>query len=391
MAHRQEVTCVVFLDPLPCLATADYSGKVFIWATRPHPSARSLLVVLRNTSLLGRDVSSKFGEEKGKDIARFEVPPAPVTSLTFRHTVEPPNSDSSSWRQPKVVVKQVDTTQTEGVGGSSQQARPLSERGGLIATTGGLAVSGMSSMLVTGDEMGTMKVWNLTAILLDKLGALTCGASCTEDKASVRPLSGSRRPHQFVHHRESPLDGVGPQAAIRFKEMIDIAKRLRNGDHVPLLRSEVDGDHGVVNRCTGNSPRAATAGMREGAREHASGSSFQPVDVVTKRSHDRSTATSSIAVQARRRPSTMKRRRESIRDLNGRGLSSASAATFSTAAPNTQDKPQLLRGRAGPREEVETVLNAKVDAMNPVASWVGHSDSIISLQVRLCLKHFMTA
>jgi WD40 repeat protein len=48
VGHTSEVVIVKFLNPYPILLTADNSGQLYLWLTKPHAKAKSCLVSWRN-------------------------------------------------------------------------------------------------------------------------------------------------------------------------------------------------------------------------------------------------------------------------------------------------------------------------------------------------------
>ena len=48
VAHTSEVVIVKFIKPFPLLLTADNSGQLYLWVTKPHPKAKHCLVSWRN-------------------------------------------------------------------------------------------------------------------------------------------------------------------------------------------------------------------------------------------------------------------------------------------------------------------------------------------------------
>jgi hypothetical protein len=47
--HKDEVTIVKFLNPLPLLLTADSKGVMFIWLVRDLPEGRKCIIRMENT------------------------------------------------------------------------------------------------------------------------------------------------------------------------------------------------------------------------------------------------------------------------------------------------------------------------------------------------------
>lgn len=55
-AHKDEVTTVKFLNPLPLLLTADSTGVMFIWKIWPLPDGRKCLLRMENQHSMGVSV-----------------------------------------------------------------------------------------------------------------------------------------------------------------------------------------------------------------------------------------------------------------------------------------------------------------------------------------------
>lgn len=69
-AHTSEVVIVKFIKPFPLLLTADNSGCLLVWLTKPHPKAKSCLVSWRNMFTLQKmcpitSVDSHYDEKTG--------------------------------------------------------------------------------------------------------------------------------------------------------------------------------------------------------------------------------------------------------------------------------------------------------------------------------------
>lgn len=297
----------------------------------------------------------KVGEvEEGVRIQR-KVLPTPVTCMAFHHKA------SSKATTPGVEeqAKHVESGQADS--GQAGDPRPPETPGRNEIEE--LTPSPVGSMLFTGDESGAIKKWDVTGILIDKLGHATCGANFTENKASVCPTAGGGNSHQFVHHREGPLDGVGAQAAVRFKELIAIAKILRRGDNITP-----DGQAGV------DREKPASRGTLGG--KISTGNSATLVDV---KSSSWGQTTSSYGERSRDRLTARRRQGpQSGRDTSG--ASGISTRTSSVATPDERNGQHSSRQKR-PKEEVEAALNAPVDTLDPVSSWAGHGNSVTSMQV----------
>ena len=383
VAHRQEITCVSFLDPLPCLATADMTGKILIWATRPHLNARSLLLVIRNTVITAGGVSGKAWDSEGHARAQRKVLPIPVVCIAFCHAAAvDTDTISRGTLQPQVPAEraadceEVDRSEkssqppprqpTEG-----QRSWPLAEP----STTPEVA-----SKLFTGDELGSIKVWDLTGVLLDKLGPVTCGASRTEGKSAPSPASSSRKTHQSVHHRPGPLDGVVLQAALRFTELIEIAKSLRRGDDLPPSRPEADRNKRHLKERPGSKILIGTKNARP--IENTLSPRGQITKSVAKRLSEHSVVAKTTATgrsRNRYQASRCRQAPDSERYMRKPGESSIAASP--RAACNVSNGKHFAGPESRTQEEVEAVLNARVDTISPVRSWAGHDNSVTSMKV----------
>lgn len=363
MAHRQEISCLCFLDPLPCLATADMAGKVLIWATRPHPNAGRLLMVIRNTEITAADTPQGAGETLRHARPQRKVLPTPVTSIAFLHSngcvKTAPASDRGARQDHQQPANIAQASEIRG-----EHASTCSVEHGQVEVGMGSVPGGPRSMLFTGDELGFLKIWDITTILTDKLGAAACGASSTAAQAAAATsavLTG-KKSHQFIHHRDSPLEGVSIHAATRFKEMIEISKILREGGHLPSTQEEADSNKLLQHAEYGN------ASVCTGGNKHSG--------VVSNPS-----LYAELSIKSRRTliPGTQPA------DRSG-GSGSASRTSSHTSSERNRQRPrhQLVMKEAGDvYAEVETTLNAQVDAIDAIVSWAGHSNSVTSLQVRV--------
>eukprot|EP00752_Nemacystus_decipiens_P011039 g9808.t1 len=388
VAHRQEITCIRFLDPLPCLATADMTGKVLLWATRPHPNGGTLLLVLRNTVMTvgeslpapapGVSAAAKLASKRGQR----RVLPTPVTCIAFRHQ-KPSGSDPTDAAGAKRTSQKAYTTMepkaataaAEGSGGASDRQDEKDSTTAKDTKPPAATVSSpweVGSILFTGDELGSVKVWDLTDILLDKLGPAACGARAAEDKATIPPASFGSVSHHFVHYRRGPLDGVGLQAGVRFKELIDIARVLRRGEHLKATKPESASDASLCRAGLGGGGGVLGGGRKKKRPEaRSSAGSLSSRSSTTERSRDR--------------PLTAgRRKRDRGSDANGQTGSSPNRLSAIETASDASD-----RGGAGKqrghrpvraKEQAEATLNARPDDIHPVASWAGHKDCITFMQ-----------
>ena len=369
VAHRQEITCVSFLDPLPCLATADMTGKILVWATRPHLNAKSLLLVIRNTVITAGGVSAKAWDSGDHAWAQRKVLPVPVTCIAFRDaTAFDADTVSRGTPQPEVPAKRAPDCEEADSPEKSPQSPPRQPVEGrrLRPSTEPSTSYEVGSTLFTGDELGSIKAWDLTDVLLHKLGPATYGASRTEDKTAPSPTSSGRKTHQSVHHRPGPLDGVALQAALRFAELIEIAKAIRRGDDLTPARLEVDRNKCNLRGRPGSKVRAGS--VSESPSEHSVVSKI----TATGRSRNRCQAS-----RRRQAPDT-----ERHRGKPGESTIPAS----SRVASNVSNGKHIAGPESEIQEEVEAVLNAGVDTISPIRSWVGHENSVTSMKVCLPLE-----
>lgn len=365
MAHRQEITCVRFLDPLPCLATADMTGKVLLWATRPHANVGALLVVLRNTVITAGDAVPEVtpglsGGRIPRARGQRKVLPTPVTCIAFHHC-------KISGSDPTEAAATAGQSTRQNQQGCSTAANPK-------VPAAAPSPWDVGSMLFTGDELGTLKVWDVTDVLLDKLGPTACGAGATEDKATIPPASFGAASHHFVHYRQGPLDGVGLQAGVRFRELIDIARVLRRGEHLQTAKSESGSDTTSRRRAGPSSSGGRVLGgvkksKRSEAKSSVAGSLSTSGSTTAERPRDRS-ADGGSWKQALLRPDP---------EAYAGGSSSLLSTTTATES-DARDGRQRARRPAGPKEQAEATLNARPDDIHPVASWTGHKDCITSMQ-----------
>lgn len=382
MAHRQEITCVRFLDPLPCLATADMTGKVLLWATRPHENGGTLLIVLRNTVMTAGDQVPEVAPGlSGRRLARArgqrKVLPTAVTCIAFRHR-KPSESDPTEAAAAAQRARQNEQTAVElkAATAAAEGSKHEHEKQSIAGhekpkVTTAPSPWEVGSILFTGDELGSIKVWDLTDVFLDKLGPTACGAKATEDKATVPPASFGAASHHFIHYRQGPLDGVGLQAAVRFRELIDIARVLRRGEHLQTAKPETDSSDTSLRR----------AGLDGGGRGRGAGKKI-------KRSEAKSSASSlstgsSTAERSRDRSSAGRRKQELGPDpKSGQAGRSSGPLPASGAAPDAWNVKQRHGAPrpVGPKEQAEATLNAIPDDIHPVASWTGHKDCVTSMQ-----------
>ncbi|CAM9316088.1 unnamed protein product, partial [Hapterophycus canaliculatus] len=387
VAHRQEITCVRFLDPLPCLATADMTGKVLVWATRPHPNGGTLLLVMRNTVITAGNLMPDPTQEPSGRHARVQrkVVPTPITCIAFRHNkpvcVNPDETDDTQGvRRDKTAVRR--NTRSEALSCRDEaeltekqpslpgRQMPSSAAGGNVSRTTPTPWE-VRSILFTGDELGSIKVWDLTEILLEKLGPATIrGTKVTGDKATIPPSSFGAASHHFIHYRQGPLDGVSLQAAVRFRELIDIARVLRRGEHLQTPTPALNSLTQLRPPGQGTAVRASGGGKNttRPPSELKSSAGSLIASSTTERSRDCSSAA---------------RRQEEL----GLDRNAHSRATDFPNQPSSGTFPDVCGGQhcgrrpPGPKEHAEATLNAKPDDVDPVASWMGHEDSITSMQI----------
>lgn len=381
MAHRQEITCARFLDPLPCLATADMTGKVLIWATRPHPRGGALLLVIRNTVISARDVAPSvahggvYGQRRARD--QRKVLPTPVTCIGFHHHV-PSGSD------PTEASKELAARRAGQAGGEAhtpkEAAEVVSDRQDEEKSTNAAArpVWEAGSILFTGDELGAIKVWDLTGVLLDRLGPAACSAKAVEDAATIPPASFGAASHHFVHYRQGPLDGVGLQAAVRFRELIDIARALRRGEHLQAVQPGSDSDN-RLHRADLDGGESSALGREKKAdrRPSEAKSSTESVSDINPAAASADRPRDGSSAGRRRKERGLGQKSEGQVDGSSNHLSSGGSE------PDAFDGRHSVRRPVGAREQTEAALNASPDDINPVASWTGHGDSVTSMEIIL--------
>ena len=382
MAHRQEITCARFLDPLPCLATADMTGKVLIWATRPHPKGGTLLLVIRNTVISAGDTvpSVARGSAGGRRTrVQRKVLPTPVTCVGFRHHIpsesDPTEVAAAATRRARQATDEATSLKetTTKVSDHKDDERSTNTDARVLPTARPVWEAG--SMLFTGDEMGSIKVWDLTSVLLDKLGPIACGAKATEDTAAIPPASFGAASHHFVHYRKGPLDGVGLQAGVRFRELIEMARALRRGEHLQAAHPESDAD-----------TRLRRAGLDGGGSALGVGGEMKAKrfpSEAARSSTAESLSDNNTAERSRDRSSTGRRRKEPGSGCKSKAPQvegSSNHLSLGGTASDACDIQQRARRPVGVREQTEATLNASPDDINPVASWAGHRDSVKSME-----------
>lgn len=70
-AHTSDVTLVKFIRPFPLLISADTSGQLYIWLTKPHPQWNQCIISWRNAFTLKKNcpitaVDTYYNPEDGK-------------------------------------------------------------------------------------------------------------------------------------------------------------------------------------------------------------------------------------------------------------------------------------------------------------------------------------
>lgn len=348
------------------------TGKVLIWATRPHPNNGALLVVLRNTVLTAGDTAPWVAEGASggrRARAQRQVMPTPVTCIAFRHHApvesDPPEIAAATApraSQPKTTAAKREK-KTEALDRRDKQEGSTTAPASNISKTQEFGEVG--TLLLTGDELGSIKVWDLTDVLLDKLGPATCRAKATGDKATIPPSSFGAASHHFIHYRQGPLDGVGLQAGIRFRELIDIARVLRRGEY--LKNPESDSDSRLYRADLSSDGGRSLDGKRTKRRPSGEKSSTgsQSASSAVEKSRDQSLST-------RRKQQGLSLGRTSTEQA---GSVSALMSPRGTAS-DVRESQQRARRRLGSKEQAEATLNARPDDIDPVASWTVHEDSI---------------
>lgn len=288
----------------------------------------------------------------------IEIDPIEAASAAAAPKVRQPNETAAKRKETKAPDRQDNEGPATATAANTSKTRALWEVG---------------SMLLTGDELGSIKVWDLTDVLLDKLGPTACCAKATEDKATIPPASFGAASHHFIHYRQGPLDGVGLQAGIRFRELIDIARVLRRGEHLQTAKLESDSSDTRLHRAglSNNGGRVLGGGKKNKRRPSgakSSAGSQSAASSTAERSRDRSLAA--------RRKHKLRLGRKSREQAGG---ASALISPRGTAS-DVRDGQQRARRRVGPKEQAEATLNARPDEIDPVASWTVHEDSITFME-----------
>lgn len=343
--------------------------------------------MIRNTVITGGDMTSKAAGLDGRDRIQRKVLPTPVTCIAFRHKRGPPETAETVVRRAGQQETQVEQIEIGPANSHQGSPRPARQSPGQQASATASTSSDVESMLITGDELGSIKVWDVTGLLRDKLGLAACVGESTKDKATVLPASDARQSH-FIHHRAGPFDGVGPRAAVRFRELIEMAKELRRGDHVTSARPAMDstkllGRAGLGGRIQAENRNTGLVGTKSPTGSHGASSA-------TDGSRDPPTRAPGFAdcppdrslLAQRRRSLATRGAHEPLAEQTRRRVDGALFQPLSSTTSDVCDGQQRAGRPAGPRAEVEAVLNAEVDSIDPVASWKGHRDSITSIQVR---------
>lgn len=269
--------------------------------------------------------------------------------------------DRDSKQDYKTSANRSHTDQTRGAQTLKHHVEQSQPDGNAKSTS-----DGQESLLLTGDELGTINVWDVTNVLAEKLVAATVGANSADSEAvpvELKAISGDKKTHQFVYHRDSPLDGVSLHAATRFKELIEIAKILRQGGHLPSTQEEADSSNRCRNAALGHD--STRVGSRHSAgQSNPSYSQAADVNLSSRLSHAQ-------AIQRTHGPG------------DGSSASSKVSSYISSEKHGGRARPQVGTQKASDvYAQVEATLNAEVDAAVPVASWTGHRQSIIFIQVR---------
>lgn len=349
IGHRREISCVCFLDPLPCLATADMTGKILLWAIRPpDDKATVLLASIRNTVV----------------VVNRKIVPSPITALAFLYSKDAPaeatvskvmEAGSPCKGDKNMVIEPQPSTQTSG---GSRNKSPSTQ---------------MHSTLFVGDEGGLIKAWDVTNILLEKLGPTTYGLGSTVDKAMIPPIAGGKNSPHFVHHRRGPLQGVDAQSALRLRELIEIAKVLRRGDYTPSTTELPGADTEEGHVSSRADPNDDSKSPRNSTPWHARPSNRgQFANVPREGTHD----LADTLLDQENDPHAEKQV----------GERSTESHQFSVALEDEKVHRQDMGQQASIREQVEAVLNVQVDNFDPVTSWKGHTDAVTSIQVSTSLN-----
>lgn len=344
IGHRREISCVCFLDPLPCLATADMAGKILLWAIGPpYDKATVLLATIRNTVVVVKHI----------------IVPSPITALAFLYNKDAP-------AEPTVPEVKEAGSPRKGDKDMVVEPRPSAQTSG-GSRNGKSPSTQMRSTLFVGDEVGSIKAWDVTNILLEKLGPTAYGLGSTVDKAMIPPKAGGKSSHQFVHHRRGPLHGVGTQSALRLRKLIEIAKVLRTGDYAPSTTELPGAGCEKAHSSSGADPNDDRKSTRNSTlwhtRPHSRG---QFANVPREGTHD-------LAVSLLNQDNDP----HAENQFGGRSTKFHRFSASEDEKTCRQDTGQ----QEDPREQVEAVLNIQVDNFDPVASWRGHTDAVTSIQV----------
>lgn len=323
-------------------------------------------MVIRNTVITAVDTVPEVapGLSRGRlTRGQRKVLPTPVTCIAFHHH-KPSESGATEAAAAAQRAKRNQQTAMELKVVAVAEGSDLQDEKGSTTAKPKVSPWEVGSMLFTGDELGSIKVWDLTDILLDKLGPTACGAKATEDKAAIPPASFGAVSQHFVHYRQGPLDGAGPQAGLRFRELIDIARVLRRGEHLKTVKPESDSG-------------SRRAGLDSGGRILGGG---QKTKMSEAKSSSGSLSTSSAAERSRDRSSAERCKQELGPNPRGKAGGSPSLLSSSGTASDACDSKQRPRRPLGPKEQAEATLNARPDDIHPVASWTGHKDCVTSMQ-----------
>ncbi|CAM9349206.1 unnamed protein product [Choristocarpus tenellus] len=393
VAHLHELTCLCFLDPLPCLATADAAGKVMLWATRPHPNAWSMLFLMRNTVLvtvavptegkvtIGRGSQGGRGESVGvvrEERLERKIAPAPVTAITFHYDPSAIQEQRGSEEGGKCKDNGLPTgknlheeeemfrssskycSEDHAIDERQRSKKQDSERESMQGVQGavkGTHLEGKRRLcsLLTGDDLGSVRVWDVTTILDRALANGASALNCSSPSEGCSPGKEEAGKYQSIHHRPGPLDGVRSQMAVRLRTLISIAEVLRRLGRLPphpnsmYLKDREKMGHQV-----------GTCGYQaEGASAPKCTSTFMA-----------SPQTSSCA---------SKTLRSKGHELPGNLLDGKELAE----CHQNQGRGGVLEMQhmMGIHNKVEAVLNASVGEIEPIKSWSAHTDSINSLQI----------
>jgi WD40 repeat protein len=165
VGHESEVSCIVFLDPLPLLATCDVSGNVFIWRVQPLATN-----------------------------AHF------VTGFTLDGRLVPPPGAQAKRKGP-----QSGTEPTGAAAGATTAAAAAAAAAHEDDKLAVVAVQWMrgTMTLYTGDEQGYVRGWDLTKVVEDAIvpPRLSLAPTCASAAATAQHELANNEPLEQQQQR----------------------------------------------------------------------------------------------------------------------------------------------------------------------------------------------